>query len=321
MYGCVFEVSDSDSIVRPWNPPSKPITAGPTRVRARELDGVLDGFGAGVEERRLRRAAERREREQPFGELCVDLVGDDRVVGVREPLELLLRRRDDARMRVADVQAADAAGEVDEDVPVDVGDRRATRLGGDDRERQIERRRHAGTQPIEHVARARAWNVGDDRARRGSLPWSSEGSESPRRPQRWLDPERPAFASLPPVPRATMPTVQTEPNANTWWSESHAADRDFLVAYFSMEFGVEARLPIYSGGLGVLAGDYLKAAAELGLPLVGVGLLYRDGYFRQPLDASGRQVESREGFDPGRLRARARAGRGPASSWPASRSR
>ncbi len=95
-----------------------------------------------------------------------------------------------------------------------------------------------------------------------------------------------------------MPTVQTEPNADTWWSESHAADRDFLVAYFSMEFGVEARLPIYSGGLGVLAGDYLKAASELGLPLVGVGLLYRDGYFRQSVDVSGRQVESQEGFDP-----------------------
>ncbi len=95
-----------------------------------------------------------------------------------------------------------------------------------------------------------------------------------------------------------MPTVQTEPNASTWWSESHGADHDLLVAYFSMEFGLEARLPIYAGGLGVLAGDYLKAAAELGLPLVGVGLLYRDGYFRQELDASGRQVEAREHFDP-----------------------
>jgi glycogen phosphorylase len=95
-----------------------------------------------------------------------------------------------------------------------------------------------------------------------------------------------------------MSTVQTEPNASSWWSESHGSDRDFLAAYFSMEFGVEARLPIYSGGLGVLAGDYLKAASELGLPLVGVGLLYRDGYFRQSVDASGRQVESREGFDP-----------------------
>ena len=128
----------------------------PARIGAGELDGVLDRFRAGVEERRLRRAAERREREQAFRQLRVDLVGNDGVVRVREPLELLLRRRDDARVRVADVEAADAAGEVDERVPVDVGDRRAARLGSDDRERQIERRRHAGTQPLEHVARARA---------------------------------------------------------------------------------------------------------------------------------------------------------------------
>jgi len=95
-----------------------------------------------------------------------------------------------------------------------------------------------------------------------------------------------------------MPTSETETHATTWWSESHDPGRDMLVAYFSMEFGVDARLPIYSGGLGVLAGDYLKAASELGLPLVGVGLLYRQGYFRQSLDRTGRQVEAHEGFDP-----------------------
>src|SRR5438045_4324386 len=75
-------------------------------------------------------------------------------------------------------------------------------------------------------------------------------------------------------------------------------DSDLLVAYFSMEFGVEARLPIYSGGLGVLAGDHLKAAAELGVPLVGVGLLYRGGYFHQGVDADGRQTEEYEPVDP-----------------------
>jgi glycogen phosphorylase len=58
-----------------------------------------------------------------------------------------------------------------------------------------------------------------------------------------------------------------------------------------MEFAVDARLPIYSGGLGVLAGDHLKAAADLGLPLVGVGLFYRGGYFVQGLDGDGRQTE------------------------------
>ena len=71
-----------------------------------------------------------------------------------------------------------------------------------------------------------------------------------------------------------------------------------LVAYFSMEFGLEGRLPIYSGGLGVLAGDHLKAAAELGVPLVGVGLFYRGGYFTQGVSPEGRQTESYTTLDP-----------------------
>src|SRR5579884_912781 len=65
------------------------------------------------------------------------------------------------------------------------------------------------------------------------------------------------------------------------------------VAYFSPEFGISEALPQYSGGLGVLSGDHLKAASDLGVPLVGVGLFYRQGYFRQTLDAEGWQ---REGF-------------------------
>ncbi len=65
----------------------------------------------------------------------------------------------------------------------------------------------------------------------------------------------------------------------------------FLAAYFSLEFGLTESLPIYSGGLGVLAGDLLKTASDLGLPLVGVGLLYSEGYFRQRLDSDGRQAE------------------------------
>ena len=63
------------------------------------------------------------------------------------------------------------------------------------------------------------------------------------------------------------------------------------IAYFSMEFGITEVLPIYSGGLGVLAGDHLKTASDLGVPIVGVGLLYQEGYFRQMLDAHGRQIE------------------------------
>jgi glycogen phosphorylase len=88
-------------------------------------------------------------------------------------------------------------------------------------------------------------------------------------------------------------------DTTTWWSEQHGVDASNLcVAYFSMEFGISEDLPIYSGGLGVLAGDHLKAAAELGLPLVGVGLLYTGGYFRQGIDDVGRQTENYERIDP-----------------------
>jgi glucan phosphorylase len=58
-----------------------------------------------------------------------------------------------------------------------------------------------------------------------------------------------------------------------------------------MEYGLSECLPLYSGGLGVLSGDYLKAASDLGLPVVGIGLAYRQGYFQQELSADGNQIE------------------------------
>jgi starch phosphorylase len=70
------------------------------------------------------------------------------------------------------------------------------------------------------------------------------------------------------------------------------------VAYFSAEFAIAECLPIYSGGLGVLAGDHLKSASDLGLPLMGVGLLYRYGYFQQIIDATGQQRETYDRLDP-----------------------
>ncbi|MEU3050592.1 alpha-glucan family phosphorylase [Streptomyces sp. NPDC006984] len=73
------------------------------------------------------------------------------------------------------------------------------------------------------------------------------------------------------------------------------------VAYFSPEFGVTAALPQYSGGLGILAGDHLKAASDLGAPLIGVGLLYRHGYFRQSLSRDGWQQEHYPVLDPNEL--------------------
>ena len=75
---------------------------------------------------------------------------------------------------------------------------------------------------------------------------------------------------------------------NTWY---HGSRKD-VVAYFSMEYGMDVSLPIYSGGLGILSGDHMKTSSDMGLPLVGVGLLYRQGYFRQYLNADGFQQES-----------------------------
>src|SRR6266480_3555866 len=86
----------------------------------------------------------------------------------------------------------------------------------------------------------------------------------------------------------------------TWW-RNRGGPADLLVAYFSAEFGLDESLPTYSGGLGVLAGDYLKAASELGIPLVGIGLFYRRGYFEQRLDENDRQIEHYPLTDTSRL--------------------
>lgn len=94
--------------------------------------------------------------------------------------------------------------------------------------------------------------------------------------------------------------LEEELAAPSWWEATHPAESGLLVAYFSSEFGVDASLPVYSGGLGVLAGDHLKASSELGLDLVGVGLLYGHGYFRQRLDDYGRQVAEYPRLDPAR---------------------
>jgi glycogen phosphorylase len=84
----------------------------------------------------------------------------------------------------------------------------------------------------------------------------------------------------------------------TWFDSGHAQRFSGQIAYFSMEFGLSESLPIYSGGLGVLAGDYLKTACDLGVPLIGIGLLYQQGYFRQALDEHGEQIEFHPYNDP-----------------------
>lgn len=84
----------------------------------------------------------------------------------------------------------------------------------------------------------------------------------------------------------------------TWFASQSGKSFQGYIAYFSMEFGLSESLPIYSGGLGVLAGDQMKTACDLGVPLVGVGLLYQQGYFRQALDAQGEQIEFYPYNDP-----------------------
>ncbi|MEU7665358.1 glycosyltransferase family 1 protein [Streptomyces lincolnensis] len=85
------------------------------------------------------------------------------------------------------------------------------------------------------------------------------------------------------------------------WYQAQPGELPAAVAYFSPEFGIAAALPQYSGGLGILAGDHLKAASDLGVPLIGVGLLYRHGYFRQSLSRDGWQQEHYPVLDPNEL--------------------
>jgi len=81
-------------------------------------------------------------------------------------------------------------------------------------------------------------------------------------------------------------------NSRTWFDDNYPNEKDLTVAYFSLEFGLHESMPIYSGGLGVLAGDHLKSASDLGIPMVAVGLAYRQGYFEQQLTEDGWQLES-----------------------------
>jgi starch phosphorylase len=90
-------------------------------------------------------------------------------------------------------------------------------------------------------------------------------------------------------------------DATAWFQQSHAKSPLTSVAYFSMEYMLSEALPIYSGGLGNVAGDQLKSASDLGVPVIGVGLLYQQGYFRQVIDMEGRQQALFPYNDPGQL--------------------
>src|SRR5579872_893770 len=120
------------------------------------------------------------------------------------------------------------------------------------------------------------------------------------------------------VSREKLQTVTSDPNfqklltdlhrektnveeSEAWFQKAHPRSGLSTIAYFSMEFMLSEALPIYSGGLGNVAGDQLKAASNLGVPVTGIGLLYQQGYFRQEIDAQGRQQALYPFNDPGQL--------------------
>ncbi len=88
---------------------------------------------------------------------------------------------------------------------------------------------------------------------------------------------------------------------STWYSQHHPELKDKPIAYFSAEIGIHESLPVYAGGLGVLAGDHLKSASDLGVPLVGITLFYHQTYFTQQVDAHHNQIALYIPHDPGDL--------------------
>jgi starch phosphorylase len=100
---------------------------------------------------------------------------------------------------------------------------------------------------------------------------------------------------------ALVQSKKQEEKASAWFQKNYPKAPLTCVAYFSMEFMLSEALPIYSGGLGNVAGDQLKTASDLGVPVVGVGLLYQQGYFRQELDRNGAQQALYPYNDPGQL--------------------
>ena len=94
--------------------------------------------------------------------------------------------------------------------------------------------------------------------------------------------------------RALMALDAARAAHNTWWARTFPDISGQSIAYFSAEFALHQSLPIYAGGLGVLAGDHCKEAGDLGVPLIGVGFMYPQGYFHQHISAEGWQEESYE---------------------------
>ncbi len=141
---------------------------------------------------------------------------------------------------------------------------------------------------------------------RGDESWRRTGqhpTDLVRRtaPSRWVElADDPAFVEQVAAATARLDAALDDP---AWFDDREREQGSPLrsVAYFSPEFGIAEALPQYSGGLGVLAGDHLKASSDLGIPLIGVGLLYSEGYFHQQLNPEGWQEERNDRIDPSAL--------------------
>ena len=90
-------------------------------------------------------------------------------------------------------------------------------------------------------------------------------------------------------------------NKNHWFSKEYPENKNDVIAYFSAEYGLDETIPIYSGGLGILSGDHLKSASDLGVPITAVGMLYKNGYFHQKIDQYGQQQSEYYDIDLGNL--------------------
>ena len=150
-----------------------------------------------------------------------------------------------------------------------------------------------------------SWNHGSDEMWELLDPELWEATANPWVVLQTVSPSRIEAALADPAFRKRMESLvesrRHDATSPAWFQQKHSQSYLRCVAYFSMEFMLSEALPIYSGGLGNVAGDQLKAASDLGVPVVGVGLLYQQGYFRQVIDKDGAQDALFPYNDPGQL--------------------
>ena len=159
-----------------------------------------------------------------------------------------------------------------------------------------------------HEADALWRRVDEEAWRRTQNPWTILQDISAER-LRALATDRSFTTELERLTRARQEYLRTP----GWFASAHGTVALSGVAYFSMEFGLGEALPLYAGGLGILAGDFLKTASDIGLPVIGISLLYQEGYFRQFIDAAGAQQEAYPFNDPGSMPIQ--PAKGPDGAW------